>query len=73
MEIGLRDGRGSRKAERLTESATPNHLIRTIPAKGDHPVGPTRLPDPGDRIGDDGGDRTRGDQTVSEVPIPAMS
>ena len=34
-------GEGARKAERLTESATPNHLIRTMPAKGDRPMGRT--------------------------------
>jgi hypothetical protein len=40
MKVGLRDGRGSREAERLRKLSDPNHLIRTMPAKGDHRVDP---------------------------------
>ena len=42
--MGLRDGRGSREAERLTKVSDPKDLIRTIPAKGAHPVGLVREP-----------------------------
>ena len=38
MVMGLRDGRGSQEAERLSRFSDPKHLIRTMPAKGDHPV-----------------------------------
>jgi len=48
--VGLRDGRGSRKAERLSKLSDPKYLIRTMPAKGDRPVGPTRLPDTEDGL-----------------------
>jgi len=73
MMVGLRDGRGSRKAERLRKLSDPKYLIRTMPAKGDRPVGPTRLPDTEDGFTMTVATPPDETHSIGELPIGAMS